>query len=77
MRTTVTIDDDVLAAARSLARDKAESLGDAISELVRRGLNATPRVRRASRSSGFPVFAVRAGARPVTLEDVRRAEDEP
>lgn len=76
MRTTLTIDDDLMAAARSLARAKSESLGKAISELARRGLNATPRVRRSPRGSGFPVFSVPKGAHPITLEDVRRAEDE-
>jgi len=76
MRTTVTIDDDLMAVARSLAREKSESLGSAISELVRRGLNATPRVRRSARSSGFPVFSVPKGACPITLEDVRKAEDD-
>jgi len=77
MRTTLTIDDELLAAARSLARDKSESVGEAVSELIRRGLSATPRVRRAARGSGFPVFSVQPGAHPITLEDVRRAEDMP
>jgi hypothetical protein len=76
MRTTLTIDDDLLAAARSLARAKSVSLGKAISELARQGLNATPRVRRNKRRSGFPVFSVPEGAHLITLEDVRRAEDE-
>jgi hypothetical protein len=76
MRTTLTIDDDLMAAARSLARAKSVSLGKAISDLARRGLNATPRVRRNNRSSAFPVFSVPKGAHPITLEDVRKAEDE-
>lgn len=76
MRTTLTIDDDLLAVARSLAQAKAESLGKALSELARRGLNATPRVRRSHRDLGFPVFSVPKGAHPITLEDVRKAEDE-
>ena len=37
MRTTVTIDDDVLAVARALAGQRGCSLGSAISELARRG----------------------------------------
>ena len=76
MRTTLTIDDDLLAAARSLAQAKSESIGKAISDLARRGLNATPRVERNRRGPGFPVFSLPDGARPLTLEDVRRAEDE-
>ena len=40
MRTTLDLDDTVLAAARSLARSRRISLGDAVSELARRGLLA-------------------------------------
>lgn len=38
MRTTLDIDDTVLAAAKSLARSKGISLGRAVSELALRGL---------------------------------------
>lgn len=76
MRTTLTIDDDLLAAAKTLARDRSESVGKTISELARRGLDATPRARKAHRGSKFPVFAVPRYAHPITLEDVRKAEDE-
>lgn len=76
MRTTLTIDDDLIAAARSLAHARSESIGKVLSDLARRGLNATPRVRRNPPSSGFPVFSVPEGAHAITLEDVRRAEDE-
>ena len=70
MRTTLTLDDDVAAAARSLARQQDRSLGDVISELVRRGLE--PRQGFAERS-GFPVFEVAPGAPPITSEMVAKA----
>ncbi len=38
MRTTLDIEDAILAAARSLARARGISLGAAVSELARRGL---------------------------------------
>lgn len=76
MRTTVTIDDDLLAAAKVLARDKSISLGKALSELARRGLEATPRVPKGHQQTAFPVFTVPRDAHPITLEDVRKAEDE-
>ncbi|MBI4559879.1 MAG: antitoxin [Candidatus Hydrogenedentes bacterium] len=76
MRTTLTIDDDLYAAARSLARAKSEPLGRVLSDLARRGLNATPRVGKRSQS-GFPVFRVPPNAAPITLEDVRKLDDEP
>ena len=74
MRTTVTLDEDVLSAAKGLARAKSVSLGAAISELVRRGLE---QARITTDEEGFPIFAVSPGARPITLEDVKRLEDEP
>jgi hypothetical protein len=39
MRTTLSLDDDVLASARVLARQRGESLGAVISELARKGLH--------------------------------------
>jgi hypothetical protein len=73
MRTTITIDDDLLAAAKVLARTRAVSVGKVISDLARKGMRPTPRV---SRKEGFPVFSVPADARPITLEDVKKIEDE-
>lgn len=72
MRTTVTIDPDVLRAARSLARARAISLGAAISELARRGLEW----ERPIDEGALPLFRVPPGARPITLEDVKQIEDE-
>jgi hypothetical protein len=76
MRTTLTIDDDVLAAARILARTRAETIGQALCDLARRGLDAAPCARGNRAAAAFPVFSVPRGARPVTLEDVQRGEDE-
>lgn len=76
MRTTLTIDDDLIAAARSLAQARSESLSKTFSDLARRGLDAAPRTRRLKSTSGFPVFDVPLGAHPITLEAVRMAEDE-
>lgn len=70
MRTTVTIDDDVLAVARALAERKRISLGSALSELARRGF------RNAATNAGGgdgSVFAVSPDATPITSEDVYRA----
>ncbi|MEW6756135.1 MAG: hypothetical protein AB1505_34935 [Candidatus Latescibacterota bacterium] len=75
MRTTLNIDDDLLRVARSLARARSVSLGTIVSELARLGLQSRRRTRAASRS-GLPVFAVPEDARPITLEDVHKIEDE-
>lgn len=40
MRTTLDIDDDLLAAAKELARAEKKSAGQVVSELIRKGLQA-------------------------------------
>ena len=75
MRTTVAIDDDVLDAARKLAAARDQSLGQVVSELMRRGLAL--RTNHPADKGGFPTFEVRDDSPPVTLEDVKRDEDEP
>lgn len=70
MRTTLVIEDDVLAAARSLAEAEGKSLGEVISFLTRRGL--APQHEEAL-DEGFPVFAVSPEAKPLTPEMVQRA----
>jgi hypothetical protein len=72
-RTTLQIDDDVLAAARTLARERGESIGHVLSELARRGLRPEGSY---GEDRGFPVFEVREGATLITPDDVRRALDD-
>jgi hypothetical protein len=55
MRTTLTIDDDVLEVARGLAEARRIPLGKALSALARRGAEA--RERSVSRS-GFHTFTL-------------------
>ncbi|MBN2496420.1 MAG: type II toxin-antitoxin system VapB family antitoxin [Deltaproteobacteria bacterium] len=71
MRTTINIDDDLLEAARALARARGVSLGAVLSELVRRGMR-----RRSGKlsESGFPVFEVSPDAPPITAERVEQIE---
>lgn len=72
MRTTLDLDDDVIAAARELAASERKSIGAVISELARRGL--TP--ARVESAGGLPVIRVPAGTAPITPDMVRRALDE-
>lgn len=72
MRTTLDLDDDVVAAARELAVGERRSLGSVISALARRGL--TP--ARVDTVGGLPVIRVPSGTAPITPEVVRRALDE-
>ncbi len=70
MRTTLNLDPDVLRAVKSLARERGASLGAVVSALVREALRPPD---RATYGSGFPVFEVREGAAPITLEMVKSA----
>ncbi len=72
MRTTLDLDDDVIAAARELAAGQRRSLGSIISELARRGL--TP--ARVETEGDLPIVRVPAGTPPITPEMVRGALDE-
>jgi hypothetical protein len=72
MRTTLDIDDGLLAMARVRAREKGISIGAAVSEMMRKGLEA-PR-RRSKR--GFPVFVPPPGSPVVTDEIVARYRDD-
>lgn len=69
MRTTLEIDDDVVAVARELAGRERRSLGSVISELARRGLEAT----RVEAERDLPVISVPSGTPPITPELVRSA----
>lgn len=73
MRTTLTIPDDVFAAAKSLAAQRKLSIGDALGELVRRGLNHASGV---TLNQDFPCFTTRDGAEPITLERTLELEQE-
>jgi hypothetical protein len=66
------IDDDVIVAARELARYESRSIGAVVSDLARRGLAPAS----VEREHGRPVIRSPVGAPPITPETVRRALDE-
>jgi hypothetical protein len=83
MRTTLQLDDDVLAAARVLARQKRTSLGAVVSALVRQALVAPAENDSRDASSdagdhrnGVPLLPWKAEGAPVDLELVNRLRDE-
>jgi hypothetical protein len=78
MRTTLDIDDDVLAAAKELARRERKSAGQVISELARRALTApeagAPTAREPAAFYGFRPIGPRGAV--VTNELIDRLRDE-
>lgn len=74
MRTTLAIDDDVLAAAKSLAARQKKTLGEVVSALARQSLR--PPAASAKSRSGVPLIPLSAKADPVTLEIVNGLRDE-
>lgn len=73
MRTTLTIDDDVLSAARSIAAESGAALGSVISELARKGLKPSAAIEY---RNDFPVFEIREDAEVFGPAEVREALDE-
>ena len=74
MRTTLTLDPDVLAAARALAEARGQTMGQVISELARRGLASASGT--GGERNGVPLFPVRADAGVVTPALVRQLLDD-
>ncbi len=70
MRTTLSLDDDVLAEATKRARILRISLGKSISDLVRRGLQVAPPVRE---KNGLTVFDPPKGSAKITAGKVKEA----
>ena len=73
MRTTLTLDDDILKLAARQAKLRGVSLGKAVSDLLRKGLNASTPARD---KDGVVVFDLPADSPKVTTDDVRRIEAE-
>jgi len=72
-RTTLSIDDDMLCAARAIAERERRSMGDVVSELMRKGLRQEK--SGLATHNGLPVIPVSNPDAVVTLEIVNRLRD--
>ena len=73
MRTTLAIDDDVLAAAKALARQEHKTIGEVVSELARQSLS---RPVAQLEHNGVPLLPVSNARAVVTLDIVNALRDE-
>ncbi len=74
MRTTITLDDDVLGAAKEVAARENKTVGEVISALARKGLR--PARPAPKKRNGIPLLTVRKDASPVTSDMVHRLGEE-
>lgn len=73
VRTTLQLDDDLANVAKQLASQRDMTMGQVVSELVRKALEpkAAPRMR-----NGVPLFTPKPGARKPHLALVNRLRDD-
>jgi len=74
MRTTLSIDDDVLAAAKGMAAVQHKTVGEVLSSLARQALQS--KAPSGNMRNGVPLLTPRPGAPPVTPELVNQLRDE-
>ena len=73
MRTTLSLDDDLIPQVKTYAESRDITVGKAVSELVRRGLHAPIQTHVVN---GFHVIELPPGSPPVTIEHIRKLEEE-
>jgi len=79
MRTTLTLDDDVLAAARVLARQRKQPIGSVISALAREALGSAQKANTqliTAERNGLPHLPVQPQGAAVDLELVNSLRDD-
>jgi hypothetical protein len=73
MRTTLNIADDVFIAVKHISQSTNTTMGEVVTELIRKSLTGRERVLY---EKDIPVFHVSEQAKPITLEDVQKDDDE-
>lgn len=73
MRTTIDIDDDILAAVKGIAAAEGSTMGVVLSRLVRKGIEPPP--RKYQIRNGVPVIPAEPGESPLTMEMVNALRD--
>lgn len=73
MRTTIAIDDEVLQSVRKVAKRRNQSLGEAVSELLRQSLSVKAPLTPVG---GLPLMPVQPGAGRADVAIVNALRDE-
>ena len=73
MRTTLDIADDVLAAAKAIAREQGKTAGAVVSELARSGLRKPARI---GSRNGMPILKAKNPDARISLDTVNALRDE-
>jgi hypothetical protein len=73
MRTTIDLEEDVLRAAKEIARQRGSTLGRVLSDLARQALTRKAPI---SKKHGLPLFPVQPNAGVVTLELINHLREE-
>jgi len=73
MRTTLSIDDEILELVRQYAEDRSMTVGDAVTELIRKAFR-TPTPTKIV--DGLRVFDVPPDSPPITTERIKELEAE-
>ena len=71
MRTTLSLDDDIFELVKRYAEAHSLAMGKALSDLVRRGISAPPKIRMVN---GLAVFDLPEDAETITTEHVKKLE---
>jgi len=73
VRTTINLDDDLVPTVKQYAESRSIPVGKAVSELVRKGINAFPRTRTVN---GLQVIDLSENSSRVSAEHVRGLQDD-
>ncbi len=72
-RTTLSLDDEILAPVRDYARNRSISLGKAVSDLVRRGIDAPTPTKEVN---GLQIFDLPRNSPKITSKRVKELESQ-
>ena len=72
MRTTLNIEDRIYKIVKQLATQQEISVGELVSQLLKKAIGSR---RSGYRADGFPLFHVSENAEVITLDDIKKDED--